>query len=61
MTVFFQSERSNQCKEKRLLRLGSLSEYLHLVLQFRLIFFDNLKRSIIKLHLKDIDGLVFAI
>ena len=61
MFVLLQSERSNQCEEKRFGSLRLFSEDTKFLLQFLLIFLADFEFALVEFHLTDIDGFIFPV
>ena len=58
MFVLLQSERSNQCEEKRFGSLRLFSEDTQFLLQFLLIFLADFEFALVEIHLTDVDGFI---
>ena len=61
MFVLLQSERSNQCEEKRFGSLRLFSEDTKFLLQFLLIFLADFEFALVEFHLTDVDGFIFPV
>ena len=61
MFVLLQSERSNQCKEKRFGSLSLFCEDTQFLQQLLLIFLADFEFALVEFHLTDIDGFIFPV
>ena len=61
MFVLLQSERSNQCKEKRFGSLSLFCEDTQFLQQLLLLFLADFEFDLVEFHLTDIDGFIFPV